>query len=154
MSFWVSSQLEFLSFITVWGLSFPTIWVIEFHYHLSFWVSSQFEFLSFIWNWVFEFHHNLSFITILVEFHHKWSLIFLWKKRFFLWFFFITFSQSSADQRTDARTGGLTEGRTNRRTDGRTDRPSDPLTDRQTAILLELLWAATKRFNAKLNVSQ
>ena len=49
----VSSQFEFLSFIT-----------------MSFWVSSQFEFLSFIIIWV-EFHHNL-----VSEFRHNLSFEF------------------------------------------------------------------------------
>ena len=46
LSFWVSSQFEFLSFVT--------IWVFDFCHHLSFLVLSQFKVLSFVTIWVFE----------------------------------------------------------------------------------------------------
>ena len=84
LSFWVSSQLEFSSFITIRVFkfhhneffSFITIWVFEFHPDLSCWVSSQFEFLSFITIWVFWFHHNLSF-WVLSQFKFL-SFIAIW----------------------------------------------------------------------------
>ena len=62
--FFILSQFEFLSFITVWVflvswqfvfLSFIAIWFFEFDHNLSSWVSSQYEFWSFIKFWMFEF---------------------------------------------------------------------------------------------------
>ena len=76
LSFWVLSQLEFLSFVTIWVFTF---WVYEFCHNLSFvtiwvffttWVESPFEFLSIITIWVFWVSSKLellSFITILVS---------------------------------------------------------------------------------------
>ena len=51
-SFWVLSQSEFSSFVTIclW-VSLVTIWVFEFCHNLCFWVLSQFEFLSFVTIW-------------------------------------------------------------------------------------------------------
>ena len=108
--FWVCSQFENLSFVTIWRFfsqfdffSFVTIWGFEFCQDLiffqfchnsSFCGLSQFEFLSFVTIWFLEFCHILScwvlthfeflsFVTIWVfEYRHNLS---------FLNFFFFSF---------------------------------------------------------------
>ena len=72
--FWVLSQFEFLSFVTIWVFefcyslifwviffSFVTIGVYDVCYNLRFWFLTQFVFLSFLIIWFFEFCNKLSF---------------------------------------------------------------------------------------------
>ena len=79
LSYWVLSQSEFLSFVTMsfWVLSqfvflrFVTIWLFEFCHNFSFLSLSQFEFLSFVTIGVFKFCHNLCFFLVLSQFMFK-----------------------------------------------------------------------------------
>ena len=83
--FWVLSQFEFLSFATIYFFlvffcqfefffSFVNTKVVFLVFHnLDFLVFSQFEFSSFVAIWVFEFCHNLSFVTVFF-----FSLVIIW----------------------------------------------------------------------------
>ena len=80
------SQLEFLSFVTIWVFNFfynLRCWVCQ---NLSFWFLTQFEFLIFVTIQVFFLSQFelLSFVTIWVfEFSPSFWYWFLWKLNFF-----------------------------------------------------------------------
>ena len=59
LNFWVLSQLDFFTFVT--------IWVFEFCHNLSFQVLWHFLFYSFLTIWVYEFSHNLIFFLVLSQ---------------------------------------------------------------------------------------
>ena len=75
------SQVELLSFVT--------IWVSDFCNNLSFWVLSQFRFFPsvfffFFTNWVFEFCHTFSWVFSQFGFCHKVSFWVLSQFDFFV----------------------------------------------------------------------
>ena len=74
-------QFEFLSFVTIWVLSFVTISFFKFCHNLSFWILSHLEFLFLVSVSVFEFCQNLSF-WVLSQFEFL-SLVTIWV----FWFF-------------------------------------------------------------------
>ena len=106
--FLVLSQLEFLTFVAIWGfeschnlsfwvwalfkfLSFVTIWLFKDLSHLS--VLSQFGFLSFVTNFVFELCHNWSFFIIVTiwsyELCNKFELLSFVTMSVFQWSLFM-----------------------------------------------------------------
>ena len=88
-SFKVSSQFEFLIFVTIGFWSFVTVWVFEYCHNLSFLILVTTLIFEFCHNLSHEFCHNLN-LLVVSKFELK-SVVTIWFVKFFTINFFLRF---------------------------------------------------------------